>query len=282
MRKILTISALFLTLFSTDAFAQRVQRESGTYDYVIPEDESLVEARQRAESLCRIKILAETFGTSISSTEISQISGGEDRYSHIAESQVNGEWIRTVGEPVYTKSIRNDHFVLTVSMTGEVRKVERAQVDLRAVLLRNGTNLNHASSEFKSGDLFYLAFRTPKDGYLLIYMTDADQAMCLLPYPSQKEGAVKVHSKRDYIFFSGDYKYEEAEYPQPYQAVTAQEIEQDKIYVIFSPNDFDQPNAERQDIIETLPFREFQKWLSRVRQQDKKMVVKELDMIIRK
>lgn len=284
MKRIAVILSIALSLaLCTFAGAQSVTRASGTYTYVIPEDESIQMAKQRALTLCRIKILADNFGTSITSTEFSQIGAGEDRYLHIAESEVNGEWLGNIGEPEYTKSVSNDHFVLTVSVTGKIRRIERAQTDIFAALLHDPDNIKSVGTEFRSGDNFYLYFRTPVKGNLLVYAADESIAQCLLPYLTQDEAVLPVKARSDYVFFSLDHSYDEtpSNTIQPLRHLANREIEQSRVYVIFSPNEFTRPNASSVDGMEQLSFRDFQKWLSKARQQDKKMVVKELDITVK-
>lgn len=284
MKRIAVILSIALSLaLCTFAGAQSVTRASGTYTYVIPEDESIQMAKQRALTLCRIKILADNFGTSITSTEFSQIGAGEDRYLHIAESEVNGEWLGNIGEPEYTKSVSNDHFVLTVSVTGKIRRIERAQTDIFAALLHDPGNIKSVGTDFRSGDNFYLYFRTPVKGNLLVYAADESIAQCLLPYLTQDEAVLPVKARSDYVFFSEDHSYDEtpSNTIQPLRHLANREIEQSRVYVIFSPNEFTRPNASSVDGMEQLSFRDFQKWLSKARQQDKKMVVKELDITVK-
>ena len=285
MKRIAVILSIALSLaLCTFAGAQSVTRASGTYTYVIPEEESIQMAKQRALTLCRIKILADNFGTSITSTEFSQIGAGEDRYLHIAESEVNGEWLGNIGEPEYTKSVSNDHFVLTVSVTGKIRRIERAQTDIFAALLHDPDNLKSVGTEFRSGDYFYLYFRTPVKGNLLVYAADQSIAQCVLPYPAQYDKVnLPVKARSDYVFFSLDHSYDETPDHVIRQMMhqTSREIEQSRVYVIFSPNEFTRPNASSVDGMEQLSFRDFQKWLSKARQQDKKMVVKELDITVK-
>lgn len=241
-------------------------------------------AKQRALTLCRIKILADNFGTSITSTEFSQIGAGEDRYLHIAESEVNGEWLGNIGEPEYTKSVSNDHFVLTVFLTGKIRRIERAQTAIFAALIHDPGNIKSVGTEFRSGDFFYLYFRTPVKGNLLVYVADELSAQCVLPYPAQNEmTTLPVSARCDYVFFSLDHTYDETPYYviQPFMHTTSREIEQSRVYVIFSPNEFSRPNADSVGGMDQLSFRDFQKWLSKARQQDKKMVVKELDITVK-
>ena len=196
----------------------------------------------------------------------------------IAESQVKGEWIRDIGEPEITKSVKNNHFVLTVTMTGEIREITKAKISLRANLMRNGGSSMIVSDEFKNRENFYLSFQTPKDGYLLVYCVDASMAMCLLPYFGQNVSTLKVKARKDYLFFSLDHVYDETEFYviQPYEAYTEKEAEQNRLFVIFSPNEFTRPAASSVSGVEMLPYQDFQKWLSRARQQDKSMVVEEI------
>ena len=282
MRKLLNI--IVLVLVPLVSYAQHTQRASGSYTYVIPDDESLAEAQQKALNLCRIKILADNFGTSITSTEFSQIGMGEDRFLHIAESEVNGEWLRTIGEPTLTKALINNNFVITVSVTGDIRKIERAQVDFLADTYRDASKKGQPTTEFRSGENLYLNFRSPVKGYLLVFMADTENAYCLLPYPQQSAGSIQVKAKQDYMFFSNEYDYDGIEIHDIESIVltSAGDIERDKMYVVFSPNEFTKPVfSHRSGRLEALSFRDFQKWLFKARQQDKKLTVKEIDITIK-
>ena len=75
-------------------------------------------------------------------------------------------------------------------------------IDLQTVILRNGIDEKSASTDFKDGDDLFLSFQSPVNGYLSVYLVDAENnAYCLLPYRAQQAGIYKVEANRRYLFF---------------------------------------------------------------------------------
>ena len=191
----------------------------------------------------------------------------------ISSSDIKGEWIETIGEPEY--SIKYDRGMLVVECTvkGNVREILSAVIDIKAKILRNGTEDRFESSEFHSGDDMFLSFQSPVDGFLAVYLLDDNgDAFCLLPYRNQTDGIQKVSANKPYVFFSEkDVPLSERGLVDEYTLTSEHSIETNQIYVVFSPNAFVKANDN--DMGDFLPReidgKNFQKWLAKVRRKDK-------------
>lgn len=282
MRNVLLTCLTLLCLFGTACFAQKTRTASGSYTYVIPEDQTISEAKQTALDQCKKIILQNTFGTYIHSTEIAHTEDGADHYLQESVSDVKGEWIETIGEPKFTASVTNGQFLITVALTGKIREIVFAQTEINTHLARKYNNDYRQANTFTNGDYFFLTLQTPVPGYVVVYLTDATTATCLLPYPTLSLGSVPVKPGIDYVFFARDKSYDELPVYSinEYVAITYRKVEVNRVHVLFSTTPFAKAPGQKTDKLETIPIRDFQKWLARVRNQDPNMVVKELSLTI--
>lgn len=270
------IIALFLS-FPTTFFAQQVKKVIGEYTYRAPEDVSLEKAKRTALERAQLEAIAETFGTDISqhnSTMVSNKNGHSDiDFLSISSSDVKGEWIETIGEPEYTISYEQGMLIVKCRVKGNIREIVSATIDIKAKVLRNGTEDRFESSEFRSGDDMYLSFQSPVDGFLAVYLIDDNgDAFCLLPYRKQTDGIQRISANTPYVFFSEkDASLSERALVDEYTLTCEHNIENNQIYVIFSPDLFVKANDN--DMGEYLPreieAKAFQKWLAKVRRKDK-------------
>ena len=173
----------------------------------------------------------------------------------------------------------------TISTSGN-NTTPSPHIDFKAKILRNGTEDKFESDTFKSGDDFYLSFTSPISGYLAVYLVDADkQAFCLLPYRQQTNGIYPVKANQRYIFFN------EEEAPKServlvdeYVMTCSQSVEQNQIYLIFSPNQFVKASDDNINygLPRQLSFDEFNKWLARCMKADPSMKLEKKPIKIRK
>jgi len=249
------------------------------YIYHAPENVTLEEAKRTALDRAKIQALADAFGTIVSQTNATRVENrnGESDidFVSIGGSEVKGEWIETLGEPRYDISYEQGMLIVKVSVRGKAREIVSAQIDIKAKVLRNGTEDRFESSDFRSGDDLYLSFISPVNGYLAVYLVDAGQkAYCLLPYRNQTDGIYKVEANRSYLFFNvKEAPQQERPYVDEYVMTCSRSSEQNQIYVIFSPQPFAKAadNASAEMLPRELVFEDFQKWLVRNRRQDKEM-----------
>jgi hypothetical protein len=203
---------------------------------------------------------------------------------------VKGEWLEDItieyGQPYYEQ----DMLVLSVSVCGWAREITGAGVDFSAKILCNGTEAKYESDNFRNGDDIYLLFRSPVNGYMAVYLVDNSQtAFCLLPYMNDTQGKVRVKAGRDYVFFSEKHaEAAEKSIVSEYTMTCDKSVEQNYLYIIFSPNEFTKANdsdvhAESDRVLpRKLPFADFQKWLAKNRLRDKDMKVETKGLTIKK
>ena len=176
--------------------------------------------------------------------------------------------------------------IIKVHIKGKIREIVSADINFKALVLRNGTEDKYEDDTFKSGDDLFLSFVSPISGYIAVYLVDNDgTAFCLLPYQSQEQGNVKINANERYVFFSEKLSPQNLKtYVDEYTMTCSHSQELNQIYVVFSPNTFVKATDGKRE--ETLPRElsneDFQKWLARNRTKDKDMTYKKIAISIRK
>lgn len=271
---------LFLFLLSIlPVLAQKTKTVEGEYTYHAPENVTLEEAKHTALYRAQTQALADAFGTVVSQTNATRMENRNGRsdieFLSVGGSEVKGEWIETIGEPRYGISYEQGMLVVKVSVRGKAREIVSAQIEIKAKVLRNGTEDKFESSEFRNGDDLYLSFVSPVSGYLAVYLVDAEQkAYCLLPYRSQTDGVYRVEANRRYVFFStGKDSRDEASLVDEYTMTCVRSSETNIIYAVFSPNAFCKAvDYQTSNLLpRELPFEDLQTWLSKCRTHDRDM-----------
>ena len=270
-----------LFLFALPALAQRTEKVRAEYIYHAPENISLEEAKRIALERAKIQAIADEFGTIVSQNNTTMVSNrnGESSsdFFSLGGSEVKGEWIETIGEPSYDINYEQGMLVVKAIVSGRIREIVSAQIDIKAEVLCNGTDLKFARTDFKNGDDLYLYFQSPVDGYLAVYLLDEVSQMvyCLLPYKSSSEAVTSIEHDKPYIFFSAKHAGDKAHLVDEYTMTCNSSVERNTIYVVFSPNEFVKANSKNVEELlpQELTFEEFQKWLVRGRNRDKDLIV---------
>ena len=268
-----------LCFLCVDAFAQRTEKVCAEYIYHAPENISLEEAKRIALERAKIQAIADEFGTIVSQNNTTLVSNrnGESSsdFFSLGGSEVKGEWIETIGQPEYDINYEQGMLVVKAMVSGRIREIVSAQIDIKAEVLCNGTDLKFARTDFKSGDDLYLYFQSPVNGYLAVYLLDEVSQMvyCLLPYKSSSEAVTPVEKDKPYIFFSAKHVGDKGHLVDEYTMTCTNPVERNTIYVVFSPNEFAKANSNNVDELlpQELSFEEFQKWLVKGRNRDKDM-----------
>lgn len=271
------LSFSFFLLFALTATAQKVKTVEAEYVYQVPENITPEQAKRIALERAQTMAIAEEFGTTVSQTNltnVSNVNGNSDMdFQSIGFSETKGEWIETIGEPEYSLSFEQGVLIVRVMVKGKARELVTAGIDCEARILRNKDD-NFESSEFSNGEQFFLSFRTPTKGYLAVYLLDNEgQAFCLLPYPGQDEAQYPVKANERHLLF--DYATGN-EFTEEYYLTASNGVEYNQLYVIFSPNEFTKAldeQAEQTELLlpRELPEDEFQEWLAKNRRRDNKM-----------
>ena len=286
LRRLFIIICFYLGCVGT--FAQRTEKVCAEYIYHAPENISLEEAKHIALERAKIQAIADEFGTIVSQSNTTMVSNrnGESSsdFFSLAGSEVKGEWIETIGKPEYEINYEQGMLVVKAIVNGRIREIVSAQIDIKAEVLCNGTDLKFARTDFKSGDDLYLYFQSPVNGFLAVYLLDEVTQMvyCLLPYKSSSEAITSIEKDKPYIFFSAKHAGGKGHLVDEYTMTCNSPVERNTIYVVFSPNEFVKANSN--NIKELLPqelsFEEFQKWLVKGKNRDKDMNTRNIQITI--
>ena len=284
----LLFSVCFMMGMSLVAVAQKTERVTATYTYYAPEHVSIEEARRVALQRAQLQAIADAFGTIVTQTNATTVKNenGKSDVSllSLGASEVKGEWLRTDGEPEYEIAYEDGMLAVTVRVKGVIRGIVNAAVDFQAYVLCNGTEDRFEQDRFRNGDDLYLSFQSPVDGYLTVYLLDAEgTAYCLLPYRGDTGGRVAVKGNRRYVFFSvDDVPAEERGMVDEYMMTCGNREELNQIYVIFSPQLFTKAVDYAGEGVQPreLPYEEFQQWLFNCRKQDREMRVEVKHIVI--
>lgn len=267
--------------------AQSLRTVKGRYTYYAPENVSLENARRIACERAKLQALAEAFGTIVSQTNTTRINNGsksEIDFMSISDTEVKGEWIETEYE-IYEDPIFHDGMIsITCQVKGKAREIVKAEIDYKVRILRNGTENKFENDQFRSGDDLFMSFESPVDGFLAAYLVDANsQAFCLLPYRNQTIGFYPIKANKRYVFFSRkDCPTEDVSSIDEYIMTCEKTVENNQIYIIFSPNHFIKAvDTNMNDgVPRQLSFKEFNTWLSRCLKRDRDMCFKRLPIVI--
>lgn len=287
------LSLIFIMLLSMNLLsicAQKIERVHGEYTYHVPENITLEEGKRIALERAKIQALGDVFGTIVSQNNSTIVKNENGKstvdFFSLGGSEVKGEWIETIGEPTYTIYYESNMLVVKAEVTGKAREVKNAAVCFDARVLRNGTELKFESNEFQNGDDLYLYFKSPMDGYLVVYLVDenAEHAYCLLPYKNSNGQAYKILHDTPYVFFSKEKAGKEQSEVDEYVMTCNHFVEQNVVYVIFSPNAFAKMNMDRGEVSipSQLSLKEFQKMLVKYYIKDKGIQKQSIMLKVRK
>ena len=275
-----------LVLSVTSSFAQRVVTVEGSSLYVAPETMSLKEAKEKALHSAKVEAMAKEFGTLISQRSLSLMDESQENFYLEGEGAVKGEWIETIGTPLFECSLIDDEIFVKCTVKGKARELKDAKVELDVAVMCNDIKGGTGCMEFKSGDKIYLKFKSPINGYLAVFLHDTanDEVMALLPYKRDRVSAMRVESDKEYILFSkkhNDYGLNVQEY------IMGCESKRDvnTLYVVFSKAEFSKPSLSIEDgktVLKHLDFEKFNSWIVKSQTYDSCMQVEKFVISISK
>lgn len=287
--KVLNIVVVFMLAICLSCnwgYAQKTKKVSGYYKYVLSENDTPAEGREIALQKARKNAIEKEYGTSVSQRDVSQtvVSNGEQstNFSSVGQSLMRGVWVRNSGEPEFLLGAEHNQFYIECSVRGYAREYKTAPVEFDARLLRNGKTLQFETKDgvFKDGDKFYLSFQSPADGYIAVYWVNSKkEAVCLLPDASDSDGKEFVTHGVRKLFFASQSRVEDEfiVYGNRSDGLIVNcedKLEQNQLYIIFSPNPFTKANDEKgSDGLRSLPLERFLQWLDTHLNLDNQMSV---------
>ena len=287
IQKILKIAmALCLICSAGVAMADsKVKKVEGSFTYYADKSDSPASAKRKALEGARIDAISKEFGT-IVSQDIQQAdrigAGGEEtKFFSLSASEVKGEWIADDGEPSYEVGLdKDDNLVVTCKVKGTAKEITNEAVDFEAMALRNGTTKGNAATDYQDGDNLFMYVSAPCDGYLGIYLLDEEgNVITMFPYSQDSRQEGKLKKGYDYVLFDPDRKEGSFGEADAFGIAAPDEIEFNKLYVVFSPTAFSHPLAHTgSDGLRRIAESDFSKWLVKSRRNDSKMGVKQINL----
>ena len=270
----------------------RTTKVSATYTYYAPETMSIEEAKRIALDRAKIQAIADEFGTIVSqntSTVITNKDGKSDtRFFAFGESDVKGEWIETIGNPVYNLKFEKHFFVVECSVIGKARETTKPKIEYIAQPLRNGTTLKYASTYFQDGDDLYLYFTSPIDGFLSVYLlVETTQTVySILPYKSENNAAIPIVGKKEYVFFSIQ-EADKKDRGKVDEYILSCDLNKEfnTLFIVFSPTQFFGKNgfeSNSENAPNCISFKEFKQWLTKAITKDNNIQTTQISISINK
>ena len=219
--------------------------------------------------------------------------GAVNRFSMLGTSEVKGVWLKDTREVWQRMELdeATQQLYIRTKVWGKARPLAVAATPVVAETISDDGDTGSTATEFRNGEKFYLHFRSAADGYLAVYLIDASGSVfTCLPYPSQRQNTVPVRKSADYVFFSKRRPAAvtaESDIRQ-YFLTAEKDMEQNRLCIVFSPNDFTLALDEKQGVsangqqVGRYSFDDFNEALFRQRMADGRMQVVFKDIVIRK
>jgi hypothetical protein len=277
---LLIISFLLIPVL---VFAQKTKTVEVEYTYNAPENISLEQAKKTALERAQTKAIADEFGTIVTqstSTVIKSINeeSTTDLYSY-GGSDVKGEWIQTIGEPIFDIKYTGGFLVINVKIKGKIREIESAKVDFICKVINRGQDESAIDAKvakdekenlnFLYNEVLKLYFKSPTNGFFIVFLHSYSDEKVL-----NLTDIVKVKKNEDIVLFNSS---------DVFLVRCEEQIENADIYFIFSENELNLMIADDiKDGIPVLTYKDFTKWLSNCRKRDTQMVVVKKTLTINK
>jgi len=279
MNKLIRTFMLLAAVIPLAGKAQRTAEVSGTYTYVVSDNDriTLREAKRKCVELAKAEAIKKEFGQLVTSDVIdtNAETNGESVSSYFWENTVamaKGEWLGDTKEPVINIAYEDGKLIFTAEVCGTVREIIQAQTSIKWDIMKDVHGKKEPTMSFVSGERIYVQLRSPSNGYVAIYLIlGENETSCLLPYKHDATGRVPVNSGRDYVFFDKEVDPTASHY----KLSTNKGLEYNQVVVIYSPNPFTKciDNVGDARHPNSLSTREFQKWLLSCQRTDRDMVV---------
>ena len=292
MKKYLSLF-LFLLLAGV-VNGQRTKNVCGETDYVVPETQTLVEAKRTAVTRARLQALADEFGTIVTQTNtvaMHNVNGeANSTFNSFSENDVRGVWVEDTKDPEIKVMYQNEMMVIRAKVCGKAREIKSTQVELLVETLSFGqhngqqhpSRPGEVTTQFRDNDFLGVRFKSPVNGYVAFFIRDDNNeaVYTLLPYENSDGSARAVKSNQDYMFLNN----QDPEYPAMPAVIltTDRKIENNTLIAVFSKNPFDLSLSEKGKDFQEMNLSKFQKWLHSLRKHDETVQVQEIVLAIQK
>jgi hypothetical protein len=241
---------LILILIINKINSQEIIKVKGSCKIRIESSISLDATKKQVLECAKKNAIEGAFGSKIITNEIAEtknITQNQDiqsksTYNSISNTEVSGEWIETIGEPVYKRITgeNGDEFIECI-VEGKARALKKISVNFEAFPIAKVSDLKTKTISFNNNQDLYFYFKSAKDGFINIYLNDNINVYQLLPYKTSSFINYPVKADIDYFFFQSQTKDGMKEAVDELSVSTNEQVEQNTIIVLFSIQPFDKP-----------------------------------------
>jgi len=244
--------AFFLFGFSVinqlSAQRSKITTTSGTAQIRLEQNMTKEEAYIKVEQLAIIDAITNAFGTYVGQESNLTVESGKSSFNIVGTTKVKGDWIETLDKKMDEESreLKGDfgkqqETWITCKIKGRVKEASpKADIDVYTL---SYPNVASKSTNFKSGDMMYLYFKSPIDGFLSVYLDDNKNVFKILPYNNMESiSCLKVEADKEYIFFSTSKEHNFFENSvDELELFTPLKTEKNVLHVLFSGTDHQKP-----------------------------------------
>ncbi|MEN7549220.1 hypothetical protein AAG747_14950 [Rapidithrix thailandica] len=304
MKNILIYTCFLMLYASGNGFAQKLVNVTGKAMVRVENSHCIGDLKSKIVQMAQFDALAKKFGTSVrqdnelvtTSAQKDGVNSTSSLFNAISTSAVKGEWVKTQKEELHwilREEGPNEEQVLYLSceVEGKAREINDASIDFEALTLKCDLPEQCATTMFEDNDDFFVSFKSPKKGYISIFMREEDLVYRLFPY-SQMYGELAscapIISDQEYVFFSQKYgNYFEgytSRHVDPLRLSTGNsERIFNRVYIVYSETPFDKPIFDqRSDGLKVIEPEKFQQWLSKNKTANTSFQEKIIYMSVRK
>ena len=244
---------LFMNLLLICSLAQKVKTETG--ESLIRQESNMTinDVKRLAMEQAKIDAIEKAFGSAMiqgNRTMVKNLVSGENVetktvFNTIADSYVNGEWLKTLSGPDYEVINRDGEIWYKCVIKGKIRELTEPEINFEVYSL-DCPEKKCKTENFLEDENLYVYFKSPVNGYINIFLDDAENSYRLLPYKnSSVVDYFPVKADKEYVFFSSEHDYMNEGFNIDEQVLYAEtESDLNKIYIIFSPEHYTKPLLE--------------------------------------
>lgn len=287
----------FLFLPRVDAQMIEVEGEASVLENDLVKSRFQYEAE--AISMAKEDAVNRAFGSSVLSNyeryTITEMQGrsvafNRDIRGNYLNTFPNGIWVEDKAITCKEEKDEQGNIWLSCKVSGYARKIESARVRFVACTL-DGTDPNINRTEtFVQKEKGYLYFKSPENGYLVIFHDDMKLVQRCLPYTAFSDNFMRIEANREYIFFSEKHAdYLEDKLKTDGILFTAEmPLEYNRFYILFSPEPLSgyllDPSKKLEDgsrLFKSMERKDFFDWLQENRIRNKDLQVQIIAVTVR-
>ena len=298
-----TFFALILFLFQQFVFAQKSIKVSGSTELLMEDSYSIGEAKKQAVELAKIDALEKAFGrvivqgthTYLENTKTGDRIETNSKMRMMANSMVKGDWLETQKQELkwVVREVERDkqkvqELWLLCKVEGKAREIKESKTQLAIKAGNCPTISSCETTTFKSGESFFMNFKSSSNGFLSVFMEEDGKIYRLFPYfrlEGELDNAVPVMADEPITLFSSN-----SEQPEGIRKAEVDEFLMhapderlfNRIYVVFAEKAFKKPILQKESGLKTISIENFQKWIGQNKSKESSFQVSPIDLVVEK